>query len=100
MCLMDESTDDTHVPFMACLRNRVIFSDLIVWRLSLTHDKVVDGVVADGYFDVNGNPITVKLKTISGTFVEVPWVAIQTIHICADLRKKETHGERTKNGPD
>lgn len=84
--------DGTHVSFMACLHNRVIFSDLIVWRLALTQNEVVDGVVADGYFDNKGHPITVKLKKISGTFVEVPWVAIQTIHICEDLRKKATHG--------
>lgn len=91
MCSMDEMVDG-NVSFMACLQNRVIYSDLIVWRLSLTKNEVVDGVVADGYFDANGNPITVKLKRIGGTFVEVPWLAIQTIHICEDLRKKETRG--------
>lgn len=88
---MDEMVD-CNVSFMACLQNRVIYSDLIVWRLSLTKNEVVDGVIADGYFDIKGHPITVKLKTLAGTFVEVPWAAIQTIHICEDLRKKETNG--------
>lgn len=84
--------DGTNISFMACLQNRVMYSDLIVWRLNLTKNEVVDGVVAEGYFDVRGHPITVKLKTIRGTFVEVPWTSIQTIHIHTDLRKKEPYG--------
>ena len=84
--------NDTNVSFMSCLRNQVVGSDLIVWRLSLHHTEVVDGVVTDGYFDIKGHPITVKLKRINGTYVEVPWTAIQTIHMFTDLRKKEPHG--------
>lgn len=92
MCSMDEMVDGDNVSFMACLQNRVVYSDLIVWRLSLTGNEVVDGVISDGYFDIKGHPMTVKLKKITGTYVEVPWTAIQTIHICEDLRKKEPNG--------
>lgn len=89
---MDEMVNGTNVSFMACLQNRVVYSDLIVWRLSLTGNEVVDGVISDGYFDIKGHPMTVKLKKITGTYVEVPWTAIQTIHIHTDLRKVDSHG--------